>query len=104
MHVKRKTVLTMAAAVVLVLAVAFGLAWGMISRSTRLEPIDLTGVTITPQMGNALSMELESGFLISGGELTQEQVDDYLTITPETGYTVTPSEEGYLVLPSQPLE
>ena len=65
MHVKRKTVLTMAAAVVLVLAAAFGLAWGMISRSTRLEPIDLTGVTITPQMGNALSMELESGFLIS---------------------------------------
>lgn len=104
MHVKRKTVLTMAAAVVLVLAAAFGLAWGMISRSTRLEPIDLTGVTITPQMGNALSMELESGFLISGGELTQEQVEDYLTITPETGYTVTPSEEGYLVLPSQPLE
>ena len=59
MHVKRKTVLTMAAAVVLVLAAAFGLAWGMISRSTRLEPIDLTGVTITPQMGNALSMEPE---------------------------------------------
>lgn len=101
---KQKSNLKMIGAVALVLAAAFALAWGVISRGTRLEPIDLSGVEITPQLGSALAMEPQSGFLISGGSLSQKELEENLSISPGISYTLSPTDGGYLVLPSQPLE
>lgn len=68
------------------------------------EPSVLSNISFTPQKSDDAGVAYDSGFMITSTvALAQSELEKNLTVEPEFTYTISKTDGGYLLKPSQPL-
>ncbi|SDM62063.1 Alpha-2-macroglobulin family N-terminal region [Acetanaerobacterium elongatum] len=68
------------------------------------EPSVLSNISFAPQKSDDAGVAYDSGFVITSTvALSQSELEKNLTVEPKLEYTLTKTDDGYLLKPSQPL-